>query len=284
HPATRTATGAKAAATAMAVLYVFLVLPRAVTGSEWNYRLTLRARNLVEGVARAHELHPGKTILLDGVDIDQFRNGVSDHPFKAIGIENVYLTPGSERNIGVTPQWADIDEFVMPAEAAAKALAESEAVVYDVRGPELRNITSAYAGISHEGKAPLRVDVSSPLTAYLLGPEWYPNDGNHRWMPKRASLRMGGPTAPGQRLYLHGYCPPELLQDGPILVTVAVDSSTLAPAVIRSGDNTFELYWPLPDAALGKPEMQVSVEVSRTFRPPTDARDLGLAFGAFEVR
>jgi hypothetical protein len=40
----------------------------------------------------------------------------------------------------------------------------------------------------------------------------------------------------------------------------------------------------LPAAVVGQPAMQVEVEVSRTFRAGADIRDLGLAFGEFEVR
>jgi hypothetical protein len=58
----------------------------------------------------------------------------------------------------------------------------------------------------------------------------------------------------------------------------------LAPAAIRPGDNAFELSFTLPDSVVGKPEMRVTVEVGRTFRPASDPRELGLVFGAFEVR
>lgn len=272
------------AVTAVALLYAFLVVPRAVAGAEWNYGITMRARGLVEGVASAHELHPDKTILLDGVDTVLFWNAFLDHPFKVLGIANVYLAPGSEQHIDANPNEGDISEFVLPPDVVTKALEHGEMVVYDVRGPRLRNITSAYRVLPREVKAPQRVDVGSPLTAYLLGPEWYSNDGEHRWMPKHASVRIGGPTAPGQKLYLHGYCAPEQLREGPVLVTVSVDGSALPSTSIPAGDNTFDLSFPLPAATLGKPEMKVEVEVSRTFRPPSDARDLGLAFGAFEVR
>ena len=47
---------------------------------------------------------------------------------------------------------------------------------------------------------------------------------------------------------------------------------------------TFELAFPLPDSVVGSSVLLVSVEVARIFRPPSDQRDLGLAFGAFEVR
>jgi hypothetical protein len=277
-------TRAKAAATALALLYAFLVLPRAVEGSQQNHQLTIRVRDLVQGVARAHELHPGKTILLDGVDTDQFWNGIADRPFNAIGIDRVYLTPGSEQHIDAHPDWGDIDVFVIPTDVVSKGLDRGEMEVYDVTGPRLRNITAAYAALPRERRAPERVDVSNPLTAYLLGPEWYANDGTHRWMPRRATLRLGGPTAPGQQLYLRGVCSPEQLRAGPILLTVTVDGSTPVTAGIHPRSDIFDASFPLPDSVVGKSEMEVVVEVNRTFRKPPDHRDLGLAFGVFEVR
>jgi hypothetical protein len=73
------------------------------------------------------------------------------------------------------------------------------------------------------------------------------------------------------------------LRDGPLTVTVTVNGLALAPAALRSAGN-FELAFPLPAAVVGQPAMQVEVEVSRTFRAGADIRDLGLAFGEFEVR
>ncbi|HLK64874.1 MAG TPA: hypothetical protein VKU19_15630 [Bryobacteraceae bacterium] len=274
----------KTAATALALLYVFLVLPRAVDGSRWNHALTIRVRDLVEGVASAHEQHPGKTILLEGVDTAQFWNGVLDHPYRALGIENVYLTPGSERRIDAHPDLGDVSEFVMPTASVAQGLAHGDIVIYDVTGPRLRNITAAYAAMPHDSGAPRRLDVSSPLAAPWLGPEWYAADGNHRWMPRRATLRLGTPNAAGQKLYLEGTCPTEQLRAGPVLVTVNIDGTNSPPAQIHPTDGAFELSIPLPTAVIGKPEMRVEIEINRTMRLPPDTRELGLAFGAFEVK
>ena len=90
---------------------------------------------------------------------------------------------------------------------------------------------------------------------------------------------MGGPAKPGKKLYLSGYSPDAL---GAPEVTVTVDGTPLAPQIVRPGQ--FEAAFPLPDSVVGKSEMLVAVEVSRTFRPPGDGRDLGLSFGVFEVR
>jgi hypothetical protein len=81
-----------------------------------------------------------------------------------------------------------------------------------------------------------------------------------------------------------GSCPEEQLRAGPLTVKVAVDGVELPPAVIRPGESAFDLAFPLPPRAAGRPEMLVAVEVNRTIRPASDPRDLGLAFGVFEVR
>ena len=141
-----------------------------------------------------------------------------------------------------------------------------------------------YAALPRETGLPLRVDVASPLTGYLLSPEWYQSDGDHRWMPRRAALRMGAPSTGGQKLYLRGNCPDQQLIPGPLPVTVTVEGATLPAALIRPGENAFELVFALPDAVVGKAEMRVTVEVGRVIRPASDPRDLGLAFGSFEVR
>jgi hypothetical protein len=272
------------AAVGLALIYVWMAFPRTLAASEWNYRIAARVRNLVEGAAGVHELHPDKTILLEGVDTDLFWNGVLDRPFRLIGIPQIYLAPGSQRNIAAHPDLGNIEDCILPPDVTAKALERNELVVYDVRGPLLRNITSSYAVAPLDRVLPSRVDAGSPLTGYLLGPEWYPVDTDHRWMGRRATLRMGAPGRAGMKLYLQGVCPDEQLRQGPLLVTVTIDGAPLPPGSIRPGERTFELSFALPPAAVGRPEMQVAIEVNRTFVPAADPRELGLSFGVFEVR
>jgi hypothetical protein len=95
---------------------------------------------------------------------------------------------------------------------------------------------------------------------------------------------MGAPDAPGRTLHLSGGCPEEQLRAGPLNVKVSVDGVELPPAKIHSGENAFDLAFPLPPQVVGRPEMLVAVEVDRTIRPASDPRDLGLSFGVFEVR
>ena len=280
----RSGSRAMYAALALAGLYMVMAMPRTLAASDWNYRLTMRARDLLEGLATAGELHPGKTVLLDGVDTELFWNAVLDHPHRLIGIDRLYLTPDSQRSIQAYPDLGDINEFVLPSDLTSAALDRDEVVVYDVRGPRLRNITSAYAERPRDLRLPSSVDVANPLAALLLGSEWYAPDGNHRWMPKRATLRMAGPSAAGRKLYLRGSCPEEQLRNGALAVTVSIDGVALPAAAIRPGENSFELAYALPEAATGRPAIDVAVEVARTFHTAADQRDLGLAFGVFEIR
>jgi hypothetical protein len=67
-------------------------------------------------------------------------------------------------------------------------------------------------------------------------------------------------------------------------VTAVLDGAALPAASIKPGESAFELAFPLPDSAVGKTELSITVEVARTFRPASDPRELGLAFGVFEVR
>jgi len=275
----RSGPGGRAAAIALATLYAAMVLPRTVTASEWNHDVSVKARDLVEGVARARELHPGKAILLYGADDLLFLNAIRDKAFPLIGMNNVYLAPGSEKQIASTGDWSRVEDFVLPSSTAARALDKGQLQVYDVRGSVLRNITSGYRDTLQDSGLPLRVSASDPLTAYLLGPEWYPLEVDHRWMPKRATLRIGGPARRGAKLYLSGYAPDP---SGAVEVTVTVDGVALAPQTARQGP--LEAAFALPDSAVGEGEMQVAVEVNRAFRPPHDSRELGLSFGVFQVR
>ncbi|HEX3746898.1 MAG TPA: hypothetical protein VHW09_23330 [Bryobacteraceae bacterium] len=273
----------RAAAAALAAVYILIMLPRTVASCDYYDRFSGHLRALVEGVSSAHELHPGKTIALEGIDTTTFYNGVADRPFRLLDIDHVYLTAANADRIDAHPELGDISEFVLPAGELSKELDNDAVVVYDASGPILRNITSEYAGRPRDLAPPHRIDVADPEAAQMLGPEWYAPEGNHRWMPARASLRIGGPTTPGQKLYLHGNYPAGQLRAGPLTMQVTINGSPLAPARLTSGGN-FELAFPLPDSLVGEATIDVTVAVNRTFHAGGDIRELGLAFGGFEVR
>ena len=269
-------------ATPLALLYGLLVIPHTVAACRWNRDLTVVSHNLVEGLARAHALHPDQALLLDGVDDGLFWNAIYPRASRLAGVDHVYLAPGTDRQIENNSDWGDVSSFVLSGAVTARGLDNDRLEVYDVRGPRLRNVTSQYAAKSWDRDLPLTVDPGNPLDGFLLGPEWYTVDDNFRWMPKRASLRIHGPMRRGQQLLLKGYCADGELAGGPIGVTVSIDGVALPPARIDS--QPFAVALPIPDSAVGKAEIQVAIEVSRTFRPPPEERDLGLAFGEIAVR
>jgi hypothetical protein len=177
----------------------------------------------VEGVAGVHErLPPSPSCWKAWTDLFWSGAGPALPPLRP---RPHYLSPGSEKRIDSHPDLGDIHEFILPAGVVTQALGRDELVVYDVRGPRLRNITGIFAALPRESGLPLRVDAASPLTSYLLGPEWYKSDGDHRWMPQRATLRMAAPSAAGQKLYLRGECPEEQLRAGPLPITVTVNGA-----------------------------------------------------------
>ena len=70
---------------------------------------------------------------------------------------------------------------------------------------------------------------------------------------------------------------------GALPVTVTVDGAVTGTS-IRPGENAFELAIALPVSVVGKQEIHVTVAVGRVLHPASDPRDLGLAFGTFEVK
>ncbi len=271
-----------ACALALVAIYALLAIPNALHEEARNSRLTSRIRDFVEGVAGAHDRHPSQALLLSGVDTDIFWNAMLDRPFRLIGLNQVYLAPGSESTITAYPDRGSIGEFVAPASMIASAIQRGELAVYDVSGPRLRNITSSYA-VSRDGTVPQRVDAANPLAADLLGPEWYAIDSGVRWMARRATLRIAGPRAAGQKLYLRAICPEQQLQAGPLAVSVTAGNIPLPPQSLHVA-GSFELAFELPASLIGKRELEIAVTVDRVIRPVTDPRDFGLAFGTFEVK
>jgi hypothetical protein len=126
--------------------------------------------------------------------------------------------------------------------------------------------------------------LGSPLFAEQLGPTWYPAEGSFRWMPKRATVVLHGPATPGEKLFLAGYCPAQSVKAGPLKVMAGVDGAPVGQSVLARPNEMFELNFPLPAEAVGKAKIEVAIELDRTFKNPSDGRDLGLIFVTISVR
>jgi len=278
----------KVVSIAVAAAYVVPSLSATRAATRWYYENALGVRTLVRGVARAHQLHPDKLILLTGVNDDLFWTGIADRPFRLVGAKDVYLAPGSEGNITERPGLGIVSDFVLPPGPALRALEEDRAVVYAVGGLRLVNVTAAYRILARQrwspSEEPRHVDVGNPLFAKQLGLTWHQIEGAYRWMPRRASLHLGGPSSPNELLYISGYCPAEQVRDGPLKLTVTVEGHVYPPVLLKRGNAPFEVSFPLPPNLVGKPRIEIGLEVDRTFMPSSDSRNLGLVFGTFSIR
>lgn len=273
-------------AVAIMAAYTILMVRLDRTLTPWWDRRSWAVERMVLGVARAHQLHPDKVILLDGVDSALFWGGVFHHPFRLFGASEVYLTPGSESHIEVHDATGSVSGYVLAPSVAVHAAKSDRIVVYRVGSKSLKAITSAYetAVLAQPtaDEVPRKVDAGNPLMDYLLGPGWYPPEKGSRWMSRRATLKVGGPASGGERLYIQGFAP--VNSQPAVLLRVTVDGVRLPEAQIQLGKGAFDLAFPLPNEAVGRKEILIGLEVGRTFRVGADTRDLGLNFGTFEVR
>ena len=272
-----------------AVLAVGFVVQHAPVGrrlAQWYRDRSEASEALVMGVARAHELHPGKVILLDGIDDDLFWGAIQQGSFAFLRIPDVYLTPGSENGISPHPEIGDVSSFILPAGEVRRGLTGGQIVVYRAGQLTLRNITPLYVppGDPAIGPGPVRVDLGDPLVTERLGPGWYQPEPGIRWMGRTASLRMPGPRTANQRLYVTAICPAAQVENGPLEVIVSVDGVRLPSAHFTKGNLEGTLVFGLPPQAVGKSEIDIALEVSRTVRIGADQRELGLAVRQIEIK
>ncbi len=276
----------RAAAAVLAGFFLVVSVPKAHSVTRWWHDRARRVRNMTLGVVEARQLHPREVILLAGVDDTLFWGGIMDGCFRAAGVSEVYLEPETEQRTVSRPALGNVERFILPAQAILRGLKNNELVVYEAGGDRLVNITRRYSQTAFQrfaDRLPARVDVANPLTAYLLGNTWYPIDNHSRWMPRRATLRLRGPDAPGKTLSIQGYCPRRQLDAGPLPLYVTVEGVRMPEMKITHGDSQFTFDYPLPAGTVGKPEIEITVESGRVFRPEGDTRELGLVFGVFEI-
>jgi hypothetical protein len=127
-----------------------------------------------------------------------------------------------------------------------------------------------------------RIDVADPLNANRLSQDWYAIEQGIRWSPRRASVRMLVDGTQRRQLHITGYCPGLALKQGPVHMTVSVGGAAFPAVPINKPDAQFEFEFPLRPA--GQDQIEVTVEFDRTFSAPPDQRQLGMAFGVFEIR
>jgi hypothetical protein len=279
----------RVAALLLVAAYLRVTVLSSLAGSHWWFDRSNQVRALVMGADAAHRAHPDKTIVLDGVTSALYDDAVGPSGFYPLGLDNIYLTPGARERIHPSVTSELLPRMVLEPAVMRHAIAREEVVVYSIVGDHLRNITEAYGQSGREqsslGKLhqePRRVEVGNPLFAYLLGPEWFRVESGVRWMPRRATVRLGGPVSAKDKLLLEGFCPDQQLKAGPLHLSVSVDGIPLEGAQIENTESSFRRLFVMPPSLIGRDSVEIAISVDRTLRGP-DGRELGLLFGAIAI-
>lgn len=118
---------------------------------EYNWRVGIRARNLVTGLAHVRAEHPTKTILLTGVDDELFYTALYHDLLLIAGLHEVYLAPDAH-SVVARPGHRPPDPYILDPEDALLEIARDQIAVYDTTGFRLRDVTNRYKKL-----APLRL-------------------------------------------------------------------------------------------------------------------------------
>ena len=268
------------------IAYLGCMIPVSRTATRWWLDRSQEVRGLVLGIQAAEAAHPGKTVVVDGIAGDLYDASLGDAAVTSIGWNEAYLTPAARDTIRPTYDLGRFPHLVMEPEPLRKALTHEEVVVYSDVGDHLRNITGVWerklAVPSSPDQEPRWIEVANPLLGYLLGPEWFPVDNGRRWMPGRATVRLGGPRSAKDRLLLEGSCPKQL-KAGDVHLSVTVDGIPLGNAQIIHPENDFRRLFDMPPSLTGKSTVTVVIAVDQVFHEP-GGRELGLTFGTIAIQ
>ncbi len=276
-----------AGALASALVAMMAVASWQVSGTtmEWYRSNAQRVERMVRGVVEARRLHPNDLILLDQVDDLLFWDGVVHDPFRLYLVFDVFLTPGSERQIRPSAGARDMAEFILASEDTRYVLEHEGAQVYRVGPGPLRNVTRAYFqkmdAILAQG-LPRSIDVAKAAYGPLLGKGWHGVANRARWCEGLAELRIGGPKAKGQSLWVTGYVPETVLAGGAQELVVTANERKLPPVTISTAETPLHLQIPLPDSLVGEGEMSLQLRFSRVIS--RQGRDHALIVRRLEVR
>ena len=276
----------RVAAVTMAALYLGSTIYEAELYTAWYRDRTLRIKAVVQGVETAHRAHPDCAFILQGIDADIFNSGFEDDPFSLIHA-TIYLAPGTEQFIPMQGEMADRSRWVLSPRGAFAMLEQGRARSLSLTGTTMRDTTSVYRAVLKLNPEVSRqdfVDAGDPVFAAQLGSGWFQAENHLRWMGREGVVKMSGPVSASQKLILTGFAPAALLAAGPVVLRFSADGSKIGEGSVHSADDRFTFEFALPAALVGKSEIEVKIEASRTLRPPGDNRDLGMAFGTFAIR
>jgi hypothetical protein len=267
--------------------YVIVSAMQVHVATDWHRRISMRMQELVVAVARTAAEHPNDVLILQGVDQDIGVGGIFDNPFHLVGAERVYFAPGTAEEILNTQSPDAANRYRISASSLNLFMEQNRVRVLDVSGPASLEITDGYkakwkATASDGGLD--SIDVGDAAYSDQLGSGWYQIENHARWMSRKASVRMGGPTSRTQKLYVKGYGAAAALANGPVMLHLRAADTDLGAKAVTQPNEPFELDFELPPDLVRQKEIEITVECSRTLRAPGDARELGMILLSFAIR
>jgi hypothetical protein len=185
-------------------------------------------------------------------------------------IPHVYLTPGSEERIQAAPDL--VGKFILPEQPALRALKENRAVVYQVTGAGLRNVTNRYrlaAETAWKAETPQFINLGDSVFDSYLGPGWSQSRDGSRYMNGAGTLHIGAPRAARDRLYIG------VFRVTDFRLELRVNGLAVPTELERRDLDLSEFAAKLPALFIGEKDLEI--------RLSADTRD-PLKFGFVEVR
>lgn len=256
-----------------------------VAVTRWYKESTSGLKRVFQAVLAEHRIHPDRMILLNGVDDELFATGFQDMPFAAFEINAVYLAPGSESVVHGREDLDGASRYQIAPEKVRSAAEAGELTLLQITRDRILDETSSYLAMLHaSGRAGSVIRVGEPAFASSLGAGWFEPENGFRWMGKSAAVRIGGPRTRLERVVVTGYAPKVLLAKRPLSVTAWADGEELGECRVEYPDEAFELSYPVSEKSVGRPEMELRLEVNRTYRPAGDPRELGVVIATVSLK
>ena len=275
----RNSTMRQTLAAALILLWLLPVLQVTVRQTRWCRAQSENVKALVVGVQEARRTHPGKPIAIQGITAQLFDISFADLAFERLDIPDVYLTPETV----LTGTRTSPARFVLDSDVFNYAITHDQVVVYSFESDHLRDITEGYRrqeSSRHVDRLPSRVDIGNSLYSWLLGPEWLPAESGIRWMPGKATLRLGVPAG-AKWLELEGRCPSAQLSAAPRTLMVLIDGKVVSNTRIYDSERSFRRLIQIPADMLAGSDVEIGIQVDPVDR--ISGQDYGLVFGTVEL-
>ncbi|HET8548824.1 MAG TPA: glycosyltransferase family 39 protein, partial [Bryobacteraceae bacterium] len=275
---------------AAAVVVLAYAVPSAQASwrqTRWNWQGSQRAKAFLERVAYAHKLHPNKILLIRNMDSELFWIGFYGDPFRIFGLRDIYLTADAEPRIEPFNESGPLTRYFLAETAALHAISHDKAVVYEVSGEKLRNVTDLYARLLASRGSDLefspRVEVAQAAYEPQVIDGFYAIEDRFRWMSKRGVVRVRGPRNASEKLEVSGTCPEQHMLQGPLRLAISVEGRPIATHEINRSNLAFTFRDGLPADLVGMKSIDVAIEAERTISTPTDDRKLGVVITTVSI-